>query len=84
VRTRLDPALQLLRAGTRWPVRDLERTETALADVARLEWIGGGALFALQGLCRHLSVVLSPRGFCGGSDDVAKPFTASPRLSLGA
>jgi hypothetical protein len=52
---RLDPAPELVGARAGRPVGDLQRPEAALTDIERLEWIGGGALLALQGLCRHLS-----------------------------
>jgi hypothetical protein len=54
VRARLDLALELGRIGVGQRVADLERTEAALADEARLERVLGLAFLALQGISRHV------------------------------
>ena len=80
VRARLDAALELLRARGQRRVGDLERTEAAITDVPRLEGIGGLALLALQGICRH--VVKPPPGSRRWRRvPESVPFTASPRPS---
>src|SRR5262249_36048198 len=53
VRPRLDLALERRRVTRGQRVADLERAEAAFADEARLERVGGLALLALQGICRH-------------------------------
>src|SRR5206468_8838333 len=77
----VDAALEVLGARGGRRVGDLQRAEAAIADVARLEWIGGLALLALQGICRH--VVNPPPGLdaVGGVAERGVPFTASPRPS---
>ena len=62
VRPGLDPALERRRVLVRRRVGHLQRAEAAFADEARLERIGGLALLALQGICRHVVLVLRPVG----------------------
>src|SRR5262249_36268123 len=81
VRARLDPPAQLIGRALRRRVRDLERAEAALADEPRLERVGGGALLALQGICRHLVLFLRPVVRRRETrEKPGKPNTASPRL----
>ena len=80
VRPGLDPALELLGLAVGRAVGHLERTEAALADVARVERVGGRALLALQGICRHMKN--PPPVLCGGGFAWAMPSPHLPGQSL--